>query len=134
MPVSSAAAERIVDETLSSYDGILSMSVRDEKGNILAAKSKESFKEAFDATELANNNYAGTLTVAVLAIVNEVKGIFGEAQTVITIHKDCKLVLLPMPSYEIVIGLVLERWVDADDGNIANNIKRIVAGTIAKVT
>jgi hypothetical protein len=135
MAVSSSAAERIVDDILSSNDdGILGISVMDTKGNTLSAKSRESFKEVFGVSRRRdgddNNNYGGALALATLSVVNQVRDMFGEPQAIITIHKDCKLMLLPIPSYEIMVGLVLERWVDADDDKMANNIERLVADTV----
>jgi hypothetical protein len=48
MPLdNTAAAQRILDTILSTDDGILTLSIMDIKGNILAAKSKQSFKETF---------------------------------------------------------------------------------------
>jgi hypothetical protein len=139
MEVNSSAAERIVDDILSSSindGGILGVSVIDRKGNILSAKSTESFKEVFEVARRGgdnnsnNNNYGGTLAIATLSVVNQVRDIFGEPQAIITVHKDCKLMLLPLPSYDILVGLVLERCADADDDNMANNIERLVADTV----
>ena len=47
--MTSAAAERIVDGILYAFKdgGILDVAVIDRKGNILSAKSVESFKETF---------------------------------------------------------------------------------------
>ncbi|HEX5977080.1 MAG TPA: hypothetical protein VFY68_07370, partial [Nitrososphaeraceae archaeon] len=98
MVVSSNAAKRIVDDILLTSDEILAISVIDKKGNILAAKSKESFKEAFRVTE-DGDRYGATLAIGILSLVNEVKDMFGEAQAIITIHKNCKLMLLPRPSH-----------------------------------
>jgi hypothetical protein len=63
-------------------------------------------------------------------MVNEVKDIFGEAQAIITIYEDCKLMLLPMPSYEVIVGLAVERSVVTEDYSLANKIERILAETI----
>jgi hypothetical protein len=60
-------------------------------------------------------------------LVNQVSNIFGEAQAIITIHKNCKLMLLPVPSYQILVGLVLERSVNTEDYNIANEIESLMA-------
>ncbi len=73
----------------------------DLRGNILAAISKDSFKEAFRLTR-DGDKYGGSLAVA-----NEVKDIVGEAQVLITVYKDCKMMLLPIPSYEILLDLYL---------------------------
>jgi hypothetical protein len=129
MAVTSSDAERIVDDILSTNDEILAISIMDIGGNFLAAKSKESFKEAFRVTADLHN-YGGTLALAVLSLVNQVRNVFEEAQAIITIHKNCKLMLLPVPSFEILVGLVLQRSVNAEDDKIANKIERLVADTL----
>ena len=131
--VSSTAAEIIADEILSSSDGILASSVRDNKGRLLAFKFKDSFKKAFArVTQPVDNYYGGAIAIAALSVANEVKDLFGEPKAIVTIYKDCKLMLISLPSYEIIVGLVLERWVDADDDKLAKNIERLVADTLAK--
>lgn len=126
MEVTPNEVERIVDDISSSNDEILSTSVMDRKGNIIAAKSKESFKEAFGVNLKMENNYGGTLAVATLSVVNEVRDIFGEPRAIITIHKDCKLMLLPVPSCQLLVGIVLEHSVNEQD-KIANEIERLLA-------
>jgi hypothetical protein len=110
--ITSDAAERIAYGILSTNDEILAISIMDTRGNILAAISKDSFKEAFGVTR-DGEKYSGTLAVAALAVANEVKDIVGEAQVLITIYKDCKMMLLHIPSYEILVGFVLQRSVNA---------------------
>jgi hypothetical protein len=132
MAATSSEAEKIVDGILTSDDKILAVSIIDKKrGNILAAKSRQSFKDAFRVTS-DGDKYGGTLAIATLSVVNEVRDIFGEPQAIITIHKGCKLMLLSMPSHDILVGLVVQRSVDAYDDNIANKIERLVADTLVK--
>ena len=132
MAATSSEAEKIVDGILTSDDKILAVSIIDKKrGNILAAKSRQSFKDAFRVTS-DGDKYGGTLAIATLSVVNEVKDIFGEPQAIITIHKDCKLMLLSMPSHDILVGLVVERSVNVEDDKIANKIERLEAETIVK--
>lgn len=133
MTVTSEQAKRIVNDFLSSTDGVLVISIRDIKGNILAVNFKDSFKKMFTrATGLAHKNYGGSLGIAFLGMANEIKDLFGEPRVIITITKDYKLMLLPMQAYEIVIGLVLEPWVIADDDKIFARIERLVTETLAK--
>ena len=127
--ITSSAAERISDDILSTNDEILSISIMDMRGNILATKSKEYFRQVFGIT-VEGDKYGGTLAVAALAVANEVKDIVGEAQALITIYKDCKMMLLPIPSYEILVGFVLHRSVNAEDNNIANKIERLLVDAI----
>jgi hypothetical protein len=127
--ITSNAAERVAYDVLSANDEILAISIMDTRGNILAAISKDSFKEAFRLTR-NGDKYGGTLAVAALAVANEVKDIVGEAQVLITIYKDCKMMLLPIPSYEILVGFVLQRSVNAEDYDIANKIERLLVDVI----
>ncbi len=112
-------AERIVDDILSSNSEILSAGVIDKRGDITANKSSESFEKRFKGVRnLERNKYGGTLAVAALSIANEVKEAFGESQALITIYRDCKLVLLPMPLYDILIGLAYFST-NSTDGRLA---------------
>ena len=124
-------AEKIVDSILSSNENILLVSIRGWRGNILAVKSRDSFRERFvGVSKLIGTTYSGSLTVATLSLVNEVKDVFGEAQAIITIYEDCKMMLLPVPAFEVIIGLALELSVVTEDYSLANEIKRIFAEII----
>jgi hypothetical protein len=124
--IDSSTAKRIVDKILSANDEILAVSIIGEnRGNILAAKSKDSFKEAFGVTR-DGDKYGGTLAISALAVANEVKDIAGEAKALITIYEKCKMMLLPVPSYQILVGLVLEYSVNAEDHSIVDNIERLL--------
>jgi hypothetical protein len=130
VPVPSKAEKNIVDAILSSNDKVLLASIRDWRGNILAVKTRDSFRERFfGISSFIGSTYSGSLTVATLSLVNEVKDAFGEAQAIIIIYENCKVMLLPMPSYEVIVGLVLERSVVTEDYSLANKIKRILAET-----
>src|ERR671919_354326 len=106
--INSNAAERIAYGILSANDEILAISIMDTRGNILAAISKDSFKEAFKLTR-DGDKYGGTLAVAPLAVENEEKDIVGEAKVLIPVYKVCKMMLLPTPSYKIWVGFFLRR-------------------------
>jgi hypothetical protein len=129
MRVTSADAEKVVDDALSTNEHIMAISIMDMGGNPLAAKSKESFKEAFRAAA-DWHDYGGTLALATLSLVNQVRNVFGEAQAIITIHRNCKLMLLSLPSYQILVGLVFERSVNAEDHSVVDNIERLMADVL----
>ncbi|MDQ3718274.1 MAG: hypothetical protein M3311_03870 [Thermoproteota archaeon] len=131
MVIISDKAEKIVDAILSSDDRILLVSIRGWSGNILAAKARDSFREQFfGVSRLLGTKYSGSLTIATLSLVNEVKDIFGEAQAIITIYERCKVILLPMPSYEVTVVLAVERSVVTEDYSLANKVERILAEII----
>jgi hypothetical protein len=120
-----AVAQRASDNILSLYDSILAVSIMDMRGNILTANSKQSFKDTFGVTR-DGEEYGGTLAFTILSLVNQVRDVFGDAQAIITIHKNCKLMLLPMSSYEILVGLVIHSSANAEDGEIAKNIEALL--------
>jgi hypothetical protein len=124
-------AERIVDDILSSNEEILSAGVIDKSGNIIANKSSESFERRFSGVgNLERNRYSGTLAVAALSVATEVKDSFGEPKALINIYRDCKLMLLPMPSYDILIGLALESSVNSENPTFVRQIERLVTHAI----
>jgi hypothetical protein len=129
MAVTSSDAERIAGEVLSIHDEILRISIMDKKGNILAANSKESFKEAFGAAE-DREKYAATLAIGILTLVNELKDMFGGAKAIITVHENCKLMLLPLPSFQLLVGLVFQSGVNAEDHKIVSEIEILVADAL----
>jgi hypothetical protein len=131
MVLAPSTAEKIVDTILSSNEKILLVSIRGWSGNILAVKSRDSFRERFfGVSGLQGTRYGGSLTVAILSRANEAKDIFGESQAIITIYKDCKMMLLPMPSYEVIVVIAVERSVVTEDYNLANKIERILSENV----
>jgi hypothetical protein len=123
-------AEEVVDAILSSNDKILLVSIRGWNGNILAVKFRDSFRERFfGVSSIVGTKYSGSLTIATLSLVNEVKNVFGEARAIITIYERCKVMLLPMPLYEVIVGLAVECSAVTEDYSLAKEIKRILAET-----
>ena len=88
----------------------------------MPAKSKQSLKYTFRVIRDGEES-GGTLAFTILSLVIQVRDVFGDAQAIIIIHKNCKLMLLPMPSYEILVGLVIHSSANAEDGQIAKNIE-----------
>jgi hypothetical protein len=132
--ITPSTAERIADEILSTYDGkILSISIIDAKGggeNFLATKSTESFEKTFGRLQ-EGRKYGGTLAIAALSIANEVREVAGETIAITTTYEKCKMMLIPLPSYEILVGFVLKRRVVLDEDRLASHIESLVADNAA---
>jgi hypothetical protein len=129
MGVNSSQAEKIAEEILSTYDEILGISIMDMTGNILAANSKEAFREVF-AISQGRAKYGGALAVTILDLVNGIRTIFGPAKAIITIHENCKLMLLSVPSFQLLVGLVLQYSVNAEDHHITSHIESLLSDTL----
>jgi hypothetical protein len=121
-------AKRIVDVILSTNDEILAVSIIDMKGKLLAANS-EYLREALGVS-VDEDKYDRTLVASVLRLIHVTRDIIEETKAVITVHKDCKLMLLPIPSFQILVGLVLHHSVNVVDYDIANKIERLIADTL----
>jgi hypothetical protein len=125
-------AKVVVDNILSSNDEILSISIIDMKGNILATKSKEYFKEALGVTR-NGDKYGITLVAAVFGMIHLARNVIEEVKAVTTINENYKLMLLPLPSFQILVGLILQHSVNAEDYNIANKIERLVGDSLWRI-
>ena len=145
--ITSHIAEKIANEMLSSDDqeeeGPLAITIIDERGLagrargrggkdnvVLATKAKESFRKAFGSFyRQAGIQYCATLSLAALGVANEVEEYAGQVQSIITTYEKFKIMLLRMPAYDIVVGLVLERSVKkAEDysKSIGREIERLL--------
>jgi hypothetical protein len=105
----------------------------DTKGNILYSKSTESFEKDFRKFN-EGPKYGGTLDTASLSIANEVRAIAGEPKAITTTYERCKMMLISIPAYEILVGFVLQRRVVLDEERIANYIGSLVAENNADST
>jgi hypothetical protein len=63
-------------------------------------------------------------------LVNELKDIVDETQKIITVYNSCKLMLLPIPSYQILVGLVFHSSFNAEDDYITNKIVKLLAAAV----
>ena len=128
---SPTTAERLADEILSTYDGkILSISIFETKGTNLATKSVESFSKEL-GTLLEGPKYAGTLAVATLSIVNEMREFAGEVKAITATYEKCKMMLIPVADYEILVGFVLDRKIVTDEDRLARHIERLVVENVS---
>lgn len=129
MSINQTDAKAILDKVLSIDTRIWAVSIIKSNGNILGAKFKPSFKETFGVTQ-DGEKYGGSLAAATLSLVNEVKSFFGEAQIIITIYNNCKLMLLNMSPYKILIGVALDRSFNCEDDLFIEKIKQLIAAEV----
>jgi hypothetical protein len=100
---------KISKQILSIDDTIDAVSVMDMQGNTLSSTSKESFYTTkYDVTQDIHD-IAGDFAIVILGMVQRMDKSFGSTEAVISFHKKCKLMLVPIPSHQILIGLVIYR-------------------------
>ncbi len=124
--ITSTNAEIIVNEILSTNEEILAITIIDARGgNVLASKRKESFTREFGAFR-EEPRYVGSLALSFLSIANEVREITGQTQSIITTYERCKGMLIPLiPQYEVLVGLVLQKSVNAEDYDIVSKVEKL---------
>jgi hypothetical protein len=100
---------------------------------IFLQPSKPSFKQTFGVVQ-DGEKYGVSLAVATLSLVNELKDIFCKAQTqtIITIYNDCKLMLLNISSYEILVGLALQHSFNCEDDTFSKEIEELIVAGVHK--
>ena|SRR5919202_3184206 len=130
MSINYSQANRMIEHILyNDNDEIMAISIMDMGGNILSAKSKESFKEPFGFLH-KGGEYGRTLAVEMLGVVNQVRNIFGAPKAIITLHEGCKLMLVSLPHSQILVGVAFRRSINAEDYDIANRIERLIMSTM----
>ena len=125
--ITSTNAEIIINEILSTNEEILAITIIDARGgNVLASKRKESFTREFGAFR-EEPRYVGSLALSFLSIANEVREITGQTQSIITTYERCKGMLIPLipPQYEVLVGLVLQKSVNAEDYDIVSKVQKL---------
>ena len=115
--------ERVSKQILYENDEVLGVLITDIHGKIFASRTRKSFAQQFGVFQDRDREYSATLAVAMLALSNELKHIFQETQAIITLHKHCKHILIPVASHGILVGLVTRRSAHAEDFKIADNIE-----------
>jgi hypothetical protein len=132
--ITSHIAEKIANEMLSSdqEEGPLAITIIDERGlavrggkdnGALATKAKESFRKVFGSFyRQPGVQYCATMSLASLGVANEIREYAGQVQSIITTYEKFKIMLLPMPAYDIVVGLVLSPSVNAAQEDYKNII------------
>ena len=124
--ITTADGERVSKQILYENDevlGVLITDITDIRGKIFASRTRESFAQQFGVFQDRDREYSATLAVAMLTLSNELKHIFQETQAIITLHKHCKTILIPVASHGILVGLVTRRSAHAEDFKIADNIE-----------
>jgi hypothetical protein len=95
-------AKKISEDVTSIDDAILAISVMDMKGNILASQFKRIFTDRFEVT-LDDKKNSGTWAIVILGMHGRFKHIFGSSEVIINIYKNCKTMLIPIRSRDLVV-------------------------------
>jgi hypothetical protein len=103
-------SRKISEEVLNLDNAILGVSIIGDTGKILSSFSRESLDKTFELERYKYDSNYGTWAKIILTLVEQASGsAFGPTTAVITVHKGSILMLIPIRSRQIMIGLVLMR-------------------------
>jgi hypothetical protein len=97
----------IVEDILNIDDSILGVSIMSKEGNVLSSNGTDVLAKKFEVDRY-DNTY-GLWATIILGLVERSSKVFGPVDAVITLHKGSILMLIPIKSRAIMVGLVLQR-------------------------
>jgi hypothetical protein len=103
-------SRKISEEVLNLDKAILGVSIIGDTGKVLSSFSRESLDKTFELDRYKYDSNYGTWAKIILTLVEQASSsAFGPATAIITLHKGSILMLIPIRSRRIMIGLVLMR-------------------------
>jgi hypothetical protein len=108
-------SRKITEDIMKIDDAVLGVSVIGNAGNILSSYARDTLGKKFELDRYKYDANYGTWAKIILTLVEQAStSTFGPANAIITIHKGSILMLIPIRSRKIMIGLVLQRSVNQE--------------------
>jgi hypothetical protein len=108
-------SRKITEDIMKMDDAVLGVSVIGNAGNILSSYARDTLGKKFELDRYKYDANYGTWAKIILTLVEQAStSTFGPANAIITIHKGSILMLIPIRSRKIMIGLVLQRSVNQE--------------------
>ena len=97
----------IVEDILNVDDSIMGVSIMSKEGNILSSYGTDALAKKFEVDRY-DDTY-GLWASVILGLVERSSRVFGPVDAIVTLHKGSILMLIPIRSRAIMVGLVLQR-------------------------
>jgi hypothetical protein len=97
----------IVEDILNVDDSIMGVSIMSKEGNILSSYGTDALAKKFEVDRY-DDTY-GFWASVILGLVERSSRVFGPVDAIVTLHKGSILMLIPIRSRAIMVGLVLQR-------------------------
>jgi hypothetical protein len=108
-------SRKITEDIMNIDEAVLGVSVISDAGNILSSYARDTLGKKFELDRYKYDANYGTWAKIIITLVEQAsESTFGPANAVITIHKGSILMLIPIRSRKIMIGLVLQRSVNQE--------------------
>jgi hypothetical protein len=97
----------IVEDILNVDDSIMGVSIMSKEGKILSSYGTDALAKKFEVGRY-DDTY-GLWASIILGLAERSSRVFGPVDAIITLHRGSILMLIPIKSREIMVGLVLQR-------------------------
>ena len=97
----------IVEDILNVDDSIMGVSIMSKEGTVLSSYRTDALAKKFEVDRY-DDTY-GLWASVILGLVERSSRVFGPVDAIITLHKGSILMLIPLRSRAIMVGLVLQR-------------------------
>lgn len=115
---------QMAEDILSIDDSIDAVSIMDMKGNTLASASKESLYGTKYQISKDIKDMGGDWAIVVLGMTQRMDQSFGSTEAIVSLHKKSKLIVVPISSHRLLIGLVVFR--SSNEEYIINKIRTLL--------
>jgi hypothetical protein len=94
--------------------GILSLTINDEKGEVLGKAFTPEYELAYLERAKDIRSRAGLFSALIFGIASEPEKVFGETTAIVRSYADVKLILLPFSSRKVMATLLAKNSADTD--------------------
>jgi hypothetical protein len=108
-------SRKISEDVMNLDDAVLGVSIISDTGKVLSSFARDNLGKRFELDRYTYDANHGTWAKIILTLVEQASSsTFGPANAIITVHKGSILMLIPIRSRNIMIGLVLQRSVNQE--------------------
>lgn len=120
----SSEIDRLCKKILNSDDSILSLTINDEKGEILGHAFGQEYEKKYMELASEIRSRAGLFSALIFGISAETEKVFGEIESVVRIYSKAVLILVPFESGKKMVTILAEKRASPEE--ISDRVKKIL--------
>jgi len=100
---------------LNADPGILSLTVNDDKGEILGHSFSPEYEKKYSELAKEVRTKAGLFSALIYGITTEPERVFGEIEAIVRIYAEAKLILIPFASNKLMVTLLTKKEAETNE-------------------
>lgn len=115
LPAEADGSFKLFCEKIRSIDdSILSLTIADKAGNLLAHSYGSEYQEKFMESAGTLRSKAGAIAALSMGMETQADSVFGATEAIVKLHTNAKLIVIPFPSKNYFLTLLAKRHTDTD--------------------